>query len=342
MRSYKYILVQNLIENILFPLSIAILIFLLFIVVGLLNYSLNPFPFIVDTIIIIPLFFSSFIVGLFFKIISKDKLKKTFSLIQKLVIAVYNYFFIFLICFISLLDENKYQLNQELWNVLLNNSTYYLLMFVVLVGLVYISLLLTEKINIKNDKSLFNKINSKISLSLKLASMNFILYLFFVMLTALFSLSLSIILYFPVVLANFITISFYTYKNKKEVSIPFKLSYSLLFAVLTGLYLFSGPKFEIRYLFVLCSIFCLISYFIVDSINSILLIRINKDAQCRIIQPALRYSLIFAGFIMALIPIYLVNNGIINILPVNIILSLLPLFVVPILFKFLYIENKGK
>jgi len=93
-----------------------------------------------------------------------------------------------------------------------------------------------------------------------------------------------------------------------------------------------------------CSILFLIPIFLyVSIINEILNIKyiVKPHENSSLKTNKLRYLFILLGFFVSLIPIYLINQGIINILPVNILLLLLPLVVVWGLLKLLYREIKG-
>ena len=339
--------IKNVYKNILNPIFIAILIILLAIVLGIFSCILidlikyissfnfwNSVQIYLNLLGIILIFSSAFIIGLIFK----TKRKESFSLIQRLFISIYVWFFLSLPQFIFIYQNNQFNLNNNVWANLfsfnaINSFSLFFGNIIILCSPVYIALALTEKINVEKETSIFSFIKSKLPLSIKLASITFSLYLCFLILSSFYP-NPRIMLSLPIAIAYIFIIYFYTKKSKKELSLKFKLNYALyssLLQIMSMVIMIKEAKIWLYFL----PIF-IVAYFLTDSINKIVLLRLNIKDNYKITNIFLRYLWIFVTFVVVFVPIYIIKSKMVGIAILNIIVLLLPLFVVNILLKFLY------
>lgn len=168
---------------------------------------------------------------------------------------------------------------------------------------------------------------------------------------------IKILKYFDVleistILSILIVLTIFIKKYKNPLNIYGKLKFSLL-CIILGYYLptiifyfypicpcnannGSIDYFVFTPILILTRVFLYILIFN-DILNIKYVIKPHENIQN---TNKLRYLFIILGFLGSLIPIYIVNQGIINILPVNILLSLSPLVIIWGLLKLLYREIK--
>jgi len=268
------------IKNILVSFQISILIVLLYLTIGtfffipmMLLGSNEVYGYFWAFIIV---FLSAFGAGLIFK--TNSKTTKSLSLINKLITA--TYFYIYYLCYAYSNFKSIHELLAHFYS--------FLLYFILIISSVYIALTIVNKINIEDKKSIYNVINSKIPLCIKLSVMtiNFSLFFFLIygivlaylnskgLLIKYLSLQSHILItiYFTFILPILTTIGFYTYKYKKALSIANKIKYSLCIGIIIFITLFLFYTRGILYTL----LGFIITYFIIDFINRITLLRVNS------------------------------------------------------------------